>query len=662
MGQGFRLLNEDEIIQLQTQGCSCDDWSRVEVSQTIKLERLRNSDFSGDVRIGSQESQVSLEGGLKRLAGIYNASIHNCTIGENVYISGIDNYIANYDIGDNVIISNVSLMVVDGKSSFGNGEKLCVINESGGRDIPICDKLSSHAAYMLALYRDNEKLTKRLNSFVDDYVETITSDRGTIGDGVTITNCGVIKNVRIADAAVLEQVSSLKNGSINSCPQDPTYVGADVIAKDFILLSGARVSENSILTRCFVGQASELSKQFSAENSAFFANCGGYHGEACSIFAGPYTVTHHKSTLLIAGMYSFLNAGSGSNQSNHMYKLGPLHQGIIERGSKTTSDSYILWPARVGAFTLIMGRHYNNSDTSDLPFSYLIENNNESHLAPGVNIRSVGTLRDARKWPKRDKRKSPVILDHIIFNLLTPYTVQKMLKGREILKNLKLQQGDSVDYYDYNGVRIKRSALKKGLDFYSMGIDRYLGNVIVDRLRRDNCKSIESMRNILKLSSDIGKGKWLDISGLLAPSEVIDTVISDVVSGKLNSLGDLNGRFSSICANFLDYELCWVKNILENRCGKKFECFEAQDFIALISNWIVAVERLDNLRIEDASKEFTKQAQVGFGVDGDRLASQRDFANTRGSLEDNDFIIELKTRLAGKKKTAAKLIEMLESF
>ena len=50
-----------------------------------------------------------------------------------------------------------------------------------------------------------------------------------------------------------------------------------------------------------------------------------------------------------------MNAGSGSNQSNHMYKLGPIHQGTLERGAKTTSDSYILWPARVGAFSLVMG-------------------------------------------------------------------------------------------------------------------------------------------------------------------------------------------------------------------------------------------------------------------------------------------------------------------
>lgn len=82
-------------------------------------------------------------------------------------------------------------------------------------------------------------------------------------------------------------------------------------------------------------------------------------------------------------MFSFLNAGSGSNQSNHMYKLGPIHQGVVDRGSKTTSDSYILWPAHIGAFSLVMGRHVSHSDTSRLPFSYLIENagNHTSCLA-----------------------------------------------------------------------------------------------------------------------------------------------------------------------------------------------------------------------------------------------------------------------------------------
>ena len=89
----------------------------------------------------------------------------------------------------------------------------------------------------------------------------------------------------------------------------------------------------------------------------------------------------------------------------------------MERGAKTTSDSYILWPARVGAFSLVMGRHVNHADTSNLPFSYLIEQRNTTYLVPGVNLRSVGTIRDAQKWPKRDKRKDPNRLDYINYNL-----------------------------------------------------------------------------------------------------------------------------------------------------------------------------------------------------------------------------------------------------
>ena len=99
--------------------------------------------------------------------------------------------------------------------------------------------------------------------------------------------------------------------------------------------------------------------------------------------------------------------------------------------------SYFLWPARVGPFTLVMGRHYKNSDTSDLPFSYLIESKDESILAPGVNLRSVGTIRDAQKWPKRDGRKDHMKLDFINFNLLSPFTIQKMLNGRALLNKLQ---------------------------------------------------------------------------------------------------------------------------------------------------------------------------------------------------------------------------------
>ena len=64
------------------------------------------------------------------------------------------------------------------------------------------------------------------------------------------------------------------------------------------------------------------------------------------------------------------------------------------------------------------------------PFSYLIEKNNTTFLVPGVNLKSVGTVRDAQKWPHRDERKDPDRIDQVNYNLLSP-TIQKMFKGRK---------------------------------------------------------------------------------------------------------------------------------------------------------------------------------------------------------------------------------------
>jgi hypothetical protein len=119
-----------------------------------------------------------------------------------------------------------------------------------------------------------------------------------------------------------------------------------------------------------------------------------------------------------------------------MYKLGPVHEGIFGRGSKTGSFAYLILPTVVGAYTVVMGKHYANFDTSDFPFSYITEEKGKSELTPAMNIFSVGTRRDSEKWPKRDKRKSPDKLDLIQFDLYNPYVVGKMYNGFTILGDL----------------------------------------------------------------------------------------------------------------------------------------------------------------------------------------------------------------------------------
>ena len=376
---GYRNLTNAEIRQLEKQMCTCDDWNCFFVTSEFNAKSILNSHFSGIIKIGKQDNYITLFGGIKQKTGIYNSTLHNVTIGDNCYINSIKTHISNYIFGDDVIIDNVQMIANNGINTFGNGTKISVLDESGGRQIMMFDELSAQLAYIMTLYRHRPLLISTLEKIISEYSANKSSDRGYIGNCTYITNSGSIKNVWLGEHLVIDGARSLENGTIVSHKESPVFIGNNVILKNFIIQTGTSINDGVIIDKCFVGQGCELGKNYSAENSVFFANCQGFHGEACSIFAGPFTVTHHKSTLLIAGMFSFLNAGSGSNQSNHMYKLGPIHQGIVERGSKTTSDSYLLWPAKIGPFTLVMGRHYKNSDTSDMPFSYLIENEYWNH-------------------------------------------------------------------------------------------------------------------------------------------------------------------------------------------------------------------------------------------------------------------------------------------
>ena len=657
----YRKLTETERQFLVERGCKAEDdrWDDVECVDAESLQYIRNVRFSGKVRFGRFESSFTLPGGLRKHSGLRNVTLHNVTVGDNSLLENISNYVANYDIGHDTYIENVDLLVTDGPCRFGNGVEVSVLNETGGREVRIYDRLSAQTAYVLAMYRHKADVIARLNTLIEEYAEKQESDRGQIGNHVTIRNSRYIHGVRIGDGAVVSGASRLRNGSVNSNMTAPVCVGHGVIADDFIISSGSSLEDNSTITRCFVGQSCKLGHSYSASDSLFFSNCQGENGEACAIFAGPFTVTHHKSTLLIAGMFSFMNAGSGSNQSNHMYKLGPIHQGTLERGAKTASDSYILWPARVGAFSLVMGRHVTHSDTSYLPFSYLIEQQNTTYLVPGVNLRSVGTVRDAQKWPRRDGRKDPDRLDCINYNLLSPYTIQKMFKGIKLLQNLQHSSGELSDVYSYHSTKIRNSSLRNGLRYYRTAITKFLGNSIIKKLEDLPAgASDEELRAMLKPATSVGEGSWVDISGLIAPKAEVDALLDDVASGKAR-LEDMEARFHEMHANYYTYEWTWAYDKYKEFFNYPLETITKEQVIDIVKRWKEAVIGLDRELYEDARKEFGLASMTGFGADGSKEEKEQDFSEVRGVFESNSFVTAVVEHIEKKEALGDELIARL---
>ena len=658
----YRPLRDDEIGQLVFQGCSSPDWNLVKVSHDFSPDHISNTKFSGYVRLNSFHKSVNLVGGITFHTGISNAWLHNCVVGKDALIHNVRSYIANYEIGEGVVIHNVTTIAVDGETTFGNGLPVEAINEEGGRAIPMYDYLSTHVAYILALYRHRPAVVAGLKSMVESYTESIRSSTGTIGAHTKILNCNTVLNVKIGPSTTIDGAKKLQNGSINSTSEAPVVVGEGVIMDDFIVCSGSRITDATLISKCFIGQGCILDKHYSAVNSLFFANCQGFHGEACSVFAGPYTVSHHKSTLLIAGMFSFMNAGSGSNQSNHLYKLGPIHQGIMERGAKTTSDSYLLWPSRIGAFTLVMGRHYKHCDTADFPFSYLIESKDESILVPGINLKSIGTIRDTQKWPRRDNRKDSNLLDLINFNLLSPYTVHKMLNGRKKLMDMRQISGEYANDYSYDKMKIEKRALDRGIMLYEMAIWKFLGNSLITRLQGKNYASDVEIREALKPDTSVGKGYWVDLSGLICPFEALDKLLKSVETGEISTLEEVNAAMLALHNNYYNYEWTWAADILADIYGKPTGEFTAADVIAVVEKWKESVLGIDRLLYEDAKKEFSMAKMTGFGVDGQNGARELDFAEVRGEFEKNDTVKAIQVHMKTKEELGNSINERMEKL
>lgn len=538
----YRSLTLSEIETLEHNGCYAEDWGNINVAEEFSPEFIRNVAFYGEVALGVFDEKIEVEEGFRRHSGIRNATLCDVSVGDNCLIENIGNHICRYTIGDKCYISNVGVIASSEGAEYGEGTCLAVLNEAGDGNVVIYRGLTSQMAALMVDNEHDRPVWSALEKLILDEVKAIRPERGTIGYGVKIVNTREIVNVIIGDDCEISGASKLADSTFVGNADAGVYIGNDVYCENVVAVAGASIVNGAKLDKCFVGEACHVGKGFSAENCVFFANSYMDNGEACAAFCGPFTVSHHKSTLLIGGQYSFYNAGSGTNYSNHAYKLGPIHFGTLERGSKTASSAHILMPANVGAFSMCMGKIQNHPNTQDLPFSYLIASGDTTYIVPGRNLTTVGTYRDINKWPKRDKRTASSKKSIVNFDWLSPYTMMEIINGKQVLETLRKEQGDNVAAYNYNGCLIKNKSLLKGIKYYDMAIRMFMGEVV-------------ARHGSALPGSSVGTGNWCDMAGLLAPIDIIEQLCDDIYDETYESIAEVEDELCSVHDNYESY--CW---------------------------------------------------------------------------------------------------------
>ena len=550
----YRKLTENEISTLQANSCWAEDWQRIEVSEDFEPRFFHRVMFYGDIRLGSFTDNVEVSRGFMKHAGVNNATLRNVTIGNNCLIENISGYINNYTIGDDCIISNVCTMETTDGATYGEGNLISVLNEVGEGNLILFHGLTSQVAALMVKHFHNRPLKDTIRRLIREEIERTTPDMAAIGNRVKIVNTKEITNTVIYDDCEIAGAARLSDCTLMSNSNASVYIGTGVICENSIIGDGSSIINSVKMQDCFVGEACKLSNGFTAAGSVFFANSYMANGEACAAFCGPFTASHHKSSLLIGGQFSFYNAGSATNFSNHAYKMGPMHYGILERGAKTASGAYILMPAKIGTFSVCFGKLMYHPDTRCIPFSYLIAYGDTMYLSPGRNLTTVGLYRDIRKWPKRDIRPLSKHRSIVNFDWLSPFSVNEVIQGKAIMERLREASGDNVSTYNYHEYVINASSLRMGISHYDMALRIYMGAVVKRVLKRYGA--------VEPPTSTIGEGAWSDLSGLLLPESEEQRLIEQIKDGTLDDVQSIIDEFVAIDSRYRDYQWAWTYRLI----------------------------------------------------------------------------------------------------
>ena len=590
----YRSLTSEEIEVLKSNDCWAEDWTSINVSEDFKPNYMHRVMLYGEVNIGAFNKNVEVSQGFVKHSGINNATLRNVTIGDDCLIENVGNFINNYTIGDDCYISNISTMETTEGATFGEGNLVSVLNEVGEGNVILFSDLNSQLAAFMVKHFSDKELKENIRQLIKTDIENKAPERGQIGSNVKIVNTKEITNCVINDLCEVNGASRLSDCTLLGSVHGNVYIGTGVIIENSIIAEGSSVINSVKIQDCFVGEACQLSNGFTASASVFFANSYMSNGEACAAFCGPFTASHHKSSLLIGGMFSFYNAGSATNFSNHAYKMGPMHWGILERGSKTASGAYLLMPATLGSFSVCFGKLMHHPNTRNLPFAYLIADGDKMFLIPGRNITTVGLYRDIKKWPKRDLRAPENRKSIVNFDWLSPFSVGEILKGKKILESLREVTGDNVSQYLYHEYIIPATSLHKGIKYYDIALRIYMGAVLKRVLKRDPA--------ITPPSTQIGVGDWDDLSGLLLPVSEEDRIVKDMREGNIETIQQLLDRFEEINNNYREYQWAWTYSVICDYYGiSKITLEDAnrihEDYIRARRSWIAEIKK-------DAEKEY----------------------------------------------------------
>ena len=620
----MRALREDEKNRLVNAGCRAQSWDTIQVTDDFYPDGYENVTFAGDVFLARQDVRIGFK--------VKNVRLENCEIGQNVKIEDVAEGIKGYCIERGCILRHIGRMVYDERELCGEGTEIAPLDETGSRSLLLHRGLTAQIAYLTVFARHNPSVSTQLSSIAEQYVaEHKLGKQARIASGTVIEFAGTLANVHIPEASTLSGVKRIERATL--CH---TSIGDNVIMEDVVAMSGSVITESCMLHRCFVGEGVRMDGAFSAHDTLIFANSHLSNGEASAALLGPHTVSMHRSTLLIGSSVSFFNAGSGTNQSNHHYRLGPMHYGIMGRGCKTASNAYLLWPAVIGSFTKVVGRVMTQPDTRHFPFSELIAEGNNTKLRPAALLASIGTLRDQDKWYWRNKRVHKESGDLIDYSAVPPSVVSEIYAGYNELR-LLLEQRPEIERYNVRGAAIERADLLSGIDRYRGALVLFVANTLAQWCL-DRTAALKALHANARQKQDALV--YYDLFGISVSEADLTRLYKQLERKKVRNVDQL-AEFFRQCDNQNRFLIPFATALL----AQLFDGTTEQRLTACLTEALKVSERTEKEVLRDAAKEQSSRVQVAYGLlASDSGAAARELSLLKGNTDELPFIKQMRAQ------------------
>ncbi len=314
----LRRLYKPEIDLLESLGNSARDWSRVQVADGFNPRRVRGCEFHGDVVLGRFTQLVPLAGGLEVVAGLSNSTVADCVIGHNALIRDV-RLLANYVVGEEAVLVDCGRVTCSAATTFGNGLRVPVALEGGGREVELFAELDVELAADVARPGRRRAEVAGYRAAVADYRTRAASDRGVIGAGAHVWSVPRLEDTFVGPAARVDGAAAVVRSTLLSTADEPVAVETGSLVTDALLQWGVRVTGQACVERSLLVESARVDRHGKVQNSVVGSNTEVAGGEVSSCVLGPFVGLHHES-LLISTLWpgGRGNVGYGANVgSNH---------------------------------------------------------------------------------------------------------------------------------------------------------------------------------------------------------------------------------------------------------------------------------------------------------------------------------------------------------